>query len=183
MNTTTLGEKITYLATEFHKNPQPFIAAFKTNCTFTHHFHDASLYDETDHEYIEASQGGQVLICTGQFHNTLQNVRWHWEIVQDDLLIFSPQSTSIDNLHYRVPFGGDEVIFDNFLTHDYTEEEMFQYTTTLSNGALETLEVFVYLKANCTIPFKINLAQVNLDLAVEVYKRENNKFWPLQKSS
>lgn len=176
MNTTTLGEKITYLATEFHKNPQPFVAAFKANCTFTHQFRDSVLYDENNDEFIEASQGAQVLICTGKFNNTLQNERWHWESVQDDLLMFSPQSTYNPHLYYQVPFGGDKIQFDNFLTHEYTEEEMFQYSTTLSNGALETLEIFVYLRDNCTVPFKINLAQVNLDLAVEVYKRENNKF-------
>lgn len=171
MNTMTLGEKITYVVTEFHKNPQPFIAAFKTNCAFTHQFRDASLYDENHDEFIEASSGGQVLICTGKFINTLQNERWHWESVSDDLLMFSPQSTFNDHLYYQVPFGGDKIQFDNFLTHEYTEEEMFQYSTTLSNGALETLEAFVYLKNNCTIPFKINLAMVNLDVAVEVYKK------------
>lgn len=171
MNTMTLGEKITYLATEFHKNPQPFVAAFKATCTFTHSFRDLQGLDDSDDEFIESSTGGQVLICTGKFNNKLQNERWHWAAVQDDLLMFSPQSTYNPHLYYQVPFGGDKIQFDNFLTHDYTEEEMFQYSTTLSNGALETLEAFVYLKDNCTIPFKINLAKVNLDLAVEVYKQ------------
>lgn len=173
MNTMTLGEKITYLVTEFHNNPQPFVAAFKSTCNFTNQFRDISIYgvDATADDFIEACRTGDVLICTGQFNEKLKNERLYCSDVQLDLLMFAPRSSYSPHLYHREAFGGSNEQFDNFLTRDYTDEEMFQYSTTLSNSALETLEAFKYLKMHCTIPFKINLSKVNLYEAIEVYKQ------------
>lgn len=173
MNNMTLGEKITFLVTEFHKNPQPFIALHEAQCQFTHHLHDNTIYDECHYEFVSATLGGSILLSTGDVHNQNQNERWHWIKAFDDIVIFSPNSTYNDDITYQVPFGGERRTFTDFLTHEYTEEEMFQYSTVLSNGAWETLELFVYLKEHCTVPFKMNLSNTKLDLAVEVYKNDN----------
>lgn len=174
-----LGEKIIYLVTEFSKNPQPFAQAYKAKMAFTHMLFDNSIYDQSDEDFIEAgcTTRGGMFILTGGYANTLQNERWYWPSVSDDMIMFAPQSTASLDLKYQEAFGPPEEKheFKDFLNTQYNEEDIFQYSTVLTNQALDTLELFVYLKEHCTIPFKINLMAFNLDIAVEVYKYANSK--------
>ena len=173
-----LGEKITYLVTEFSKNPQPFAQAYKAKMAFTHMLFDQSIYDQSDEDFIEAgcTDRGGVYLLVGEYANTLQNERWYWPSVKDDMIMFAPQSTFDSTLCCQEAFGPDfnKERFPDFLNHTYTEEEMFQYSTSLADMPLETIELFVYLKMHCTVPFKMNLMAFDIDNAVEVYKNAAN---------
>lgn len=168
-----LGEKITYLVTEFHNNPQPFIAAYKARSSFTHMLFDNTQYEQTHEQFMECSPNdrGGIFILTGTFCNTLENERWLWPSISDDMIMYAPQSTCSTKLRYQEAFGSEAEKADfDYLNKDYTEEELFQYSTVLTDKALETLELFLYLKMHCTIPFKINLLAFDIDNAIEVYK-------------
>lgn len=183
-----LGEKITYLVTEFSKNPQPFAQAYKAKMAFTHMLFDQSIYDQSGDDFIEAgcTDRGGTYILVGGFANTLKNERWYWPSVQDDIIMFAPQSTENSHLLYNEAFGPPEekYLFKDFLNTNYDEGDIFQYSTVLTTKALETLEIFMYLKDNCTVPFKMNLMAFNIDIAVEVYKQyEERNSRPSQKSS
>lgn len=172
-----LGEKITYLVTEFSKNPQPFAQAYKAKMAFTHMLFDQSIYDQSDEDFIEAgcTDRGGVYLLVGEYANTLQNERWYWPSVKDDMIMFAPQSTASTKLQYQEAFSEPRIKEEfEFINKDYTEEEMFQYSTVLDQRALETLELFVYLKMHCTVPFKMNLMAFDIDNAVEVYKNAAN---------
>ena len=174
-----LGEKITYLVTEFNKNPQPFAQAYKAKMAFTHMLFDTSIYDQSDEDFLEAgcTDRGGIYLCTGNFVNTLPNERWFWPSVRDDMIMFAPQSTANTDLLYNEAFGPPEekYVFEDFLNTTYDEGDIFQYSTILTTKALETLELFMYLKEHCTIPFKMNLMSFNIDIAVGVYKHANEQ--------
>ena len=161
-----LGEKITFLVQEFAKNPQPFIVHHKANASFTHYLYDTTHYGQSDEDFIEVSIDGRILITTGSYVDTLSNTRWHWSSALDDLLIFAPNSTDV-NVKYDLAFTESHSWkYDEI---DYSEEQMFQYLTVLSNRAYETLELYQYLKKHCPIAFKINLLSFDLDSSLEVY--------------
>lgn len=174
MNNITLGEKITFLVTEYHKNPQLFVEAFKCKCKFTNYLHDSSIYDETELEFVESTMhesSSYTLLGTGQFYNTLINERWIWDCVKDDIIIFAPESRRSNQLTYSKMFVKNTSYVWDFLDKDWTEEALFQESTVRSNQALETLELFLYLKANCKIAFKMNLRMFDIDEAVKVYTK------------
>lgn len=169
----TLGEKITFLVTEFYKNPQPFIAKYKLHSAFTHSLHDTLGYDQQDNEYIEAVKGeqGGVMLGVGQYYNTCQNERWQWLEMHEDIIVFAPQSTYDNNLSFQNAFNPKNDKFElPLLNTEYGEDELFQYSTVMSNAGYETLELFLYLKEHCKVPFRIDTRSFSLDLAMEIYK-------------
>lgn len=178
MSTTTLGEKVTYLVTEFSKNPQPFAQAYKARMSFTHMLFDTSFSEQSDYDFIEAncSDRGGYHLLVGEYANDFQNERWYSPSTMDDIIIFAPQSTCSTTLQYQEVFTETRIkeVFE-FINKDYTEEELFQYSTVLPQKALETLELFIYLKMNCTVPFRMNLMSFNIDTAVEGYKHANSQ--------
>lgn len=175
-----LGEKITYLVTEFSKNPQPFAQAYKAKMAFTHMLFDQSIYDQSGDDFIEAgcTDRGGVYLLVGEYANTLQNERWYWPFVLNDIIMFAPQSTTSTTLTYQEAFAESLPVKEtfDFIDKNYTEEELFQYSTVLTTKALETLELFMYLKDNCTVPFKMNLMAFNIDNAIEVYQHANSQY-------
>lgn len=164
-----LGEKLALLAQSFYNDPMTFVNYYHTLYD-DHTIPDKYGFDKTSREFYSSCLLSGQQISVGEFNNSNDNNRFIFEPFQNNIFSFSPnpdagisQLITLENVMVeKISFNLDDELYQS-------EEGMFQCSLVLSNEAYETLEVFVYLKKYCRIPFKMNLNLFDLDEALSLY--------------
>lgn len=164
-----LGEKLASLAQSFYNDPMTFVNYYHTLYD-DHTTPDKYGFDKTTREFYSSHVANGEQISVGEYHNSNDNNRYIFEPFQYNIFSFSPnpdsgisQLITLENvMEEQISFNLDDELYN-------TEEGMFQCSLVLSNEAYETLEVFVYLKKYCKIPFKMNLEMFDIDEALSLY--------------
>lgn len=165
----TKGEKIAFLAQSFYDNPELLCNTMDFEY-HDHHMTDQYGYDVTGREFYAAMNNdtGSIIISVGEYHNSEDMSRWKFDPFKNDILTFHTNpdcnefNYSYETLGHKDVFYLDDELFSS-------EEGLFQQSTILCDVAFETLEIYLHLRRECSIPFKMNLSLFDLDAAVRVY--------------
>lgn len=163
MSNLELAKKIIFLVTRFHNNPEPF-----TNYYNTFYYCDENTKRSSDlsTQKIYIVSGVHCIRSAGRRHKWINKNTQEDDI--NDIITFNVPMTQVK---LSDTFSIFETI-DISNRDDYTEELMFQYSCVYSTDLYNTLEIFLYLKDNCTLPFMMNLGMFDIDEAIGLYKDE-----------
>lgn len=161
-----LAKKIVFFSTEFNKNPSVYVDSDS----------DLELCTEENSglQFIQTHsiETGYFHIMSGEFCKTLENMRWlYYDNDNYDLCTSNVISYNGSDCDVRIRDVCNNDYSDKFRIKDvnFSEEYMFQNSLIMNPYMYDSLEMYLYFKENCTVPFKINLSLFNIDEAVRLY--------------